>query len=270
MSSPQDTAGNGPARNPEFVQALARGLAVLEAFGEAHSRMTLSEVAEETGLHRGTTRRLLLTLVDLGYLRSEGRYFTPTARVLDLGYAYLSRHRMWEPVRPILADLVAHTRESSAIAVLDSHDVMYALRVHTDRIMSIRLDAGARLPAYATSTGRILLAGLPPGDLDAYLESVPRVAHTPRTVTDADQLREVLSHVRVQGWALVEDEMELGVRSLAVPLRDRSHRTIAAVNVSAHAGRVSGDQMLTDVLPPLRKAADAIEAEVLGTTSRNR
>lgn len=227
--------------------------------------MTLSEVAEATGLHRGTTRRLLLTLVDLGYVRSEGRYFTPTARVLDLGHAYLSRHRMWEPIRPILADLVAQTQESSAIAVLDGHDVMYALRVHTDRIMSIRLDAGARLPAYATSTGRILLAGLAPGDLDVYLESVPRVAHTPRTVTDAHELRAILTQVGEQDWALVEDEMELGVRSLAVPLRDRSQRTIAAVNVSAHAGRISGDQMLTDVLPPLRRAAQAIQAEVLGT-----
>lgn len=266
MSATKSTPNHEPPHRREFVQALARGLTVLEAFGDGHSRMTLSEVAEATSLHRGTTRRLLLTLVELGYLRSEGRYFSPTARVLDLGHAYLSRHRIWEPVRPILADLVAQTRESSAIAVLDGHAVMYALRVHTDRIMSIRLDAGARLPAYATSTGRILLAGLEPGDLDAYLDSVPRAAHTPHTVTDADELREILARVHEQGWALVEDEMELGVRSLAVPLRDRSGRIIAAVNVSAHAGRISGEQMLTDVLPPLRDAAQAVEAEVLGTT----
>lgn len=258
-------ANERPARNQDFVQSLARGLAVLETFGEGHSRKTLSEVAQGADLPRGTARRLVLTLVDLGYLRSEGRYFSPTARVLDLGYAYLSRHTMWEPVRPIVADLVANTQESSAIAVLDAHEVVYALRVHTDRILSIRLDAGARLPAYATSTGRMLLAGLAPVDLDVYLKSVPFVRHTPRTVTDPDQLREVLTRVREQGWALVEDELEVGVRSLAVPVRDLSQRTIAAVNVSAHAGRISGDRMLTDVLPPLREAAGAIEAEIFGS-----
>lgn len=259
------TATDPPARNSEFVQSLARGLAVLESFQGDHLRMTLTEVAEATGLHRGTTRRLLLTLVALGYVHSEGRYFTPTARVMDLGYSYLSRHRMWEPVRPVLADLVARTRETSSIAVLDGHEVMYALRVHTDRIMSIRLDVGARLPAFATSTGRVLLAGLPDNDLDVYLDAVDRPAFTPQTVTDADALRAVLAGIREQGWALVDQEMELGVRSLAVPLRNPSGRTVASVNVAAHAGRISGEQMLTEILDPLRETARIIESQLLDT-----
>lgn len=255
-----DTTAAPPARH--FVQSLARGLAVLEAFSEDRPRMTLSEVATATGLTRATARRLVLTLHELGYLRSDGREFEPTTRVMDLGYAYMSSHSVWETVRPIVARLAHATQEASSVTVREGYESVYVVRVTSERLMSIGSKIGARLPLSATSTGRVMLADLPPDELDLYFATADRPRFTDRTVTGEAELRVLLDRIREQGWALVDQELETGVRSIAVPLRDRYGVTVAALNVAAHASRVSAGTLKKTSLGLLRAAAAEIEAEL--------
>jgi IclR family pca regulon transcriptional regulator len=242
----------------EFVQSLERGLAVIGAFSGERPSMTLAEVARETGLTRATARRLLFTLQALGYASSDGKRFSLTPRVLDIGYAYLSSLDLADIAQPEMEALVDATHESSSAAVLDGHEIVYVVRVPTKRIMTVSLGLGSRLPAHATSMGRVLLADLAPERLDDHLPAEPWPGLTPRTITDRPSLLAELDRVRRQGWALVDQELEDGVRSIAAPLRDRTGRAVAALNVSSHAGRISLDVLCDDFLPRLVATAARI------------
>ena len=241
----------------DFVQSLERGLAVIQSFDAEHPDLTLSEVAARTGLTRATARRLLLTLGQLGYVSSNGRRFSLTPRVLDLGYAYLSSLNVQQIAQPYLEALSDRVHESVSVTVLDGADIVYVARVPTKRIMTISLGLGSRLPAYCTSMGRVLLAELGPDELAAALPgSLER--HTEHTVTTSAELAVVLKQVRAQGWALVDQELEMGLRSVAAPLRDASGRAVAAMNVSTQVARTSVDQLHEDVVPDLVATAGRI------------
>jgi IclR family pca regulon transcriptional regulator len=246
----------------EYVRSLARGLAVIGSFSDGRPVMTISMVAAETGLTRATARRILHTLRQLGFVAADGDLFRLTPKVLSIGYSYLSALELPELAHPHMEQLVAQIHESSSLAILDRPDVVYVARVPTKRIMSVTLTVGTRLPAFATSMGRVLLAELPPDELDALVGSEPFPALTSRTVRTPDELREVLSQVRQQGYALTDQELEDGLRSIAVPIRDARGDAEAALNIAAHAGRISTDTMLTDFLPRLLEAAGAIEADL--------
>lgn len=247
------------------MQSLERGLAVIRAFDHEHPELTLSEVAVRTGVTRAVARRFLLTLAELGYVRSDGRFFSLTARVLELGYAYLSSLSLPEVAESHLEALVAEVNESSSVSVLDGHDVVYVARVPVSRIMTVSISVGTRFPAYATSMGRVLLAGAPEPELDEYLATVTLEPLTARTVTSVATLRTEIAKVRTQGWSLVNQELEEGLRALAAPIRDRTGRVVAAVNVSAHASRTSLEAMRRDLLPALLKTAARIEADIPGS-----
>jgi IclR family transcriptional regulator, pca regulon regulatory protein len=249
-------------RPAHFVQSLERGLAVIRAFDADNAELTLSEVARATGLTRAATRRFLLTLVDLGYVRTDGRLFTLSPRVLELGYAYLSSMTLPEVAEPHLERLVAQVHESSSVSVLDQDSVVYVARVATSRIMRVTINVGTRFPAYATSMGRVLLAGMPAPELDAYLARAQVRPYTQRTVPSVDELRAVLERVRNQGWAIVDQELEEGLRAIAAPIRDRSGRVVAAINVSTHSSRTSLGQMRRDLLPPLLATAAHIAGDL--------
>src|SRR5215208_135976 len=213
------------ARETQSVQSLERGLAVLQVFSRENPAPTLSEVARLAGTTRATARRILLTLERLGHVRSDGRRFSLTPRVLALGWSYLSSLNLWEIAQPLMEDLVEETGESCSAATLDLPDVVYVARVPTRRIMSITLGVGSRLPAYSTSMGRVLLADLPTEDLEAFLATGPFEATTERTVTDPDELRTVVRRVREQGWSLVDQELEMGLRSISAPIRGSGSTT---------------------------------------------
>jgi IclR family pca regulon transcriptional regulator len=249
-------------RAAHFVQSLERGLAVIRAFGADTPQLTLSEVARSTGLTRAATRRFLLTLADLGYVRSDGRQFALTPRVLELGYAFLSSVELPEVAVPHLERLVAEVHESSSVSVLDGDDIVYVARVPTSRIMRVSINLGTRFPAYATSMGRVMLAALSQEELDAHLERVQLLRLSPRTITAESALRSELTRVRAQGWALVDQELEEGLRSIAAPIRDRGGRVVAAVNLSAHASRTSIDSLRHDLLTSLLATATRIEADL--------
>jgi IclR family transcriptional regulator, pca regulon regulatory protein len=251
-----------PEREEHFVQSLARGLSVIRAFDSGTPTLTLSGVARRTGLTRAAARRFLLTLVDLGYVRFDGRLFSLSPRVLELGYAYLSSLSLPDIAEPHLEWLVGQLGESSSMSVLDDDDVVYVARVPTSRIMTVAINVGTRFPAYATSMGRVLLAGLDQDDLDAYLKRVDLRPLTPSTVADAESLRALVDRAREQGWAMVDQELEAGLRSIAAPVRDRAGSVTAAVNVSAHVSRISKDSARRRLLPVLREAVRRIEADL--------
>jgi IclR family transcriptional regulator, pca regulon regulatory protein len=249
-------------RAAHYVQSLQRGLAVIRAFGADTPSLTLSEVARAPSLPRAAPRRFLLTLGDLGYVRSDGRYFELTPRVLELGYAFLSSLSLPEVAEPHLERLVAEVHESSSVSVLDGDDIVYVARVPTARIMRVSINVGTRFPAYATSMGRVLLAGLEPDGLDAFLARAELVRLSARTITAEPKLRAELARVRRQGWAMVDQELEEGLRSVAAPIRDRAGQVVAAVNLSAHASRTTLDAVKRTLLPPLLATAERIEADL--------
>ncbi len=252
-----------PPPSGEFVQSLARGFAVIKSFDAQHPRQTLSEVARGADLNRATARRFLYTLATLGYVRTDGREFSLTPRVLQLGYAFLSGMPLPEIAEPYLKDLSRDVGESTSASVLDGEDIVYVARVSTRRIMTVAIKVGTRFPAYATSMGRVLLAYLPSDELENYLTRVELRPLTVRTVTEPGQLREVLATVRQQGWAMVDQELEPGLRSIAVPLRGRAGDVVAAVNVSMRVGLAGDDPDRSgDVLPPLLATADKISADL--------
>jgi IclR family pca regulon transcriptional regulator len=250
------------ARSSDYVQSLERGLAVIRAFDAESPELSLSDVARVTGLSRAAARRFLLTLVGLGYVRADGGRFSLRPRVLELGYAFLSGLGLPEVAQPHMEALVARVNESSSVSVLDDTDIVYVVRVPTRRIMAITLAVGTRLPAYPTSMGRVLLADLPPDELDARLARTTIRPLTAKTVADDRALRAQLDRVRDQGWAAVDQELEEGVRSAAAPIRDASGTVVAALNVSAHASRTSMQALRRDILPLVLETAAAIEAEL--------
>ena len=249
-------------RNPDYVQSLERGLAVIRAFGAESPELRLSDVARATGLTRAAARRFLLTLVRLGYVRQDGNTFSLRPRVLELGYAYLSALSLPEVAQPHMEALVAEVNESSSVAVLDDLEVVYVARVPTQRIMTIIIAVGTRFPAYATSMGRVLLAGLGPEALDERLDRVEIEPLTAMTVRNRAALRERIEEIREAGWAAVDQELEEGVRSAAVPIRDTSGRVIAALNMSVHATRMTMPALRREVVPRLLRTAEAIEVDL--------
>ncbi|HHX85371.1 MAG TPA: helix-turn-helix domain-containing protein [Actinomycetales bacterium] len=252
--------------SPDFVQSLARGLAVITAFDADNPRRTLSDVARATGLTRATARRFLHTLVELGYVDTAGTVFWLTPRVLDLGYSYLSAMPLSDLAQPHLEKLSSRLDESSSVAVLDGTDIVYVGRVQVRRIMTIGITIGTRFPAYATSMGRVLLAALPAAELDAHLARADVHAHTPHGLTDEAALRPELATVAEQGWALVDQELEPGLRSLAAPVRDRDGRVVAAINLSTHAARYTLDHLREQVVPELVATAGALSADLATVT----
>lgn len=241
-----------------FVEALARGLAVIRSFDQQHERLTISEVARRTELNRATARRFLLTLQALGYIASDGKYFWLTPKVLSLGHAYLSSTPLPRLLQPVLERVSEELHESCSASILEDQEIVYIARAATRRVISIGLGVGSRLPAYCTSMGRVLLAALDNKLLEAYLEETPLKRLTPYTLTDPALLRAELERVRVQGYALVDQELELGLRSIAVPVRNARGRVLAAMNVGVQAGRVSKAEMLERFLPVLQSAAQSL------------
>jgi len=259
-----------PRRNPDFVQSLERGLAVIRSFDAEHRELALSDVARATGLTRAAARRFLLTLVELGYVHlSEGR-FSLRPRILELGYAYLSSLTLPEVAMPHLEELVEQVRESSSVSELDGEDVVYIARVPTKRIMTVAISVGTRFPAYATSMGRVLLADMPDEWIDAYLAQVSLHHFTGHTITSPGGLRQELRKIKARGWALVDQELEEGVRSIAAPIRDADGKAIAAVNISTHAGRRTLDGIVPDLLRPLLATAERIERDLASSRSSAR
>jgi IclR family pca regulon transcriptional regulator len=257
-----DPGLGGDEPRGDFVQSLARGLAVIRAFDEANPQLTLSEVARSTGLTRAAARRFLHTLVALGYVRTDGRLFALRPRVLELGYAYLSSAGLPEVAQPHMEALSAQLHESCSMSVLDGEEVVYVVRVPTRRIMTVAINVGTRFPAYATSMGRVLLAALPPQRLDSYLTQAKLLPLTPRTVTDPDALRKLLARVRSQHYCIVDQELEVGLRSMAVPVTGPGGAVVAALNTSMHASQGSSDAARRTMLPHLQECAAAIVADL--------
>lgn len=253
------------AASPDYVQSLARGLSVIKAFDAEHPRRTLSEVARATDLTRATARRFLLTLVELGYVRTDGSQFWLTPRVLELGYSYLSSLTLPEVARPHLEALAKNVHESTSVSVLDGGDVVYVARVPVSRIMTVSITIGTRFPAHATSMGRVLLAGLSPAELDAYLATATLEPLTSRTLITADGLRAELDRIRRDGYCIVDQELEDGLRSLAAPIRDASGGVVAAVNISTQAARYSLDAVRSELVPAVIETAAAISADLART-----
>ncbi len=242
----------------DYVNSLARGLDVICAFTRVMPRMTLSEVAKSVNMSRATTRRLLLTLVREGYAEKNDRIFSLRPKVLQLGYSALSSVGILDVVQPIMNELTQRTQESIFTAVLTGDDVTYLARSTPDRVMSVSINIGNRLPAYAASTGRVLLAGESDEALERYLERVDLTQHTSNTVNTKSKLREVILETRSCGYSLVDEELELGVRSLSVPIRDARQRVIAALNACCPAIRFTVKDMEQQLVPELLKAAGRI------------
>ena len=260
MSPRTAVSAESSDREADFVQSLQRGLAVIRAFDGESRTLTLGEVATATGLARAAARRFLLTLVDLGYVRVDARLFELSPRVLELGRAYLSSLQLPALARPHLEALVDVVGESATIAVLDETDIVYVAHVPARRIMSITIGVGTRDPAFATSLGRVLLAAQEDAWLDEYFGSASLSPITDRTMAGARTLSAELARVRRRGYALVDQELEQGLRAVAVPIRDAEGTVLAAINLAVHAGRWTVDAIRADLLPRLREAAGAIEA----------
>ncbi len=254
--------GEAPARRPnrEFVKGLQRGFAVIKAFSADSHALTIAEVASRTRLTRAVARRYLLTLEELGCVVQTGSHFRLTPRLLDLGFTYLSTLDVANFAQPFMDKVVEKLHESCSVSVLDGGDCVYVARVPAKRIMSINLVVGSRLPAHATSMGKVLLASLSPADLDTYFATVKLQRLTKRTICDETTLRRVLREVRERGWAFADQESEDGVRTVAGPILDRERQVVAAINVSGHAARVSMKELRRHYLPVVLDAARQISS----------
>ena len=260
--SPPPGAEPGRPRGDYFVQSLERGLAVIRAFSGEEPELTLSDIARRTGMTRAAARRFVLTLVDLGYVGTVDRRFHLRPTVLELGHTYLSVMSFPRVATPHLTALSEQLQETTSVAVLDTDDIFYVVRVGARRVVASGLTVGTRLPAYLTSHGRVQLAALPDEQLDAYLARVTLAPRTAETTTDPARLRVKLMEVRECDFALVDQELEEGVTSLAVPLRDDAGRVVASVNVGTQSRRLSPDALLHAALPPLRETAGRIERDM--------
>jgi IclR family pca regulon transcriptional regulator len=248
-------AAEAIADDRNFMMSLARGLMVIRAFSEQTSNLTIADVAKITGLPRAAARRCLLTLTQLGYAGTDGRVFFLRPKVLALGYSFLSSAPLATILDPVLSQVSRTLEESSSAAVLDEDEVVYIARVATKRIMSLGLNIGSRLPAYCTSMGRVLLASLPSGEFEEYLKRVALKPFTAQTITSKSDFRRSIEETRTQGYALIDQELEIGLRSLAVPIKNPSGAVVAAINVSAQAVRVEKSEMIERFLPVLQAAA---------------
>lgn len=248
---------SGPDR--EIVYSLLKAFDVLKAFSRHKPRMTLSEVAEYAGLSRASARRFLLTFVQAGYMDSDGRRFFLTPKLLELSHSIVSSANIWETARPVIAELSEKLGESCYGAVLDGSDVLYVTHVAgAQRFVSVGIRVGSRLPAYCTSIGRVLLSGLGDEALEQVLATIRPVAHTPKTVTAKGKLRGLIREARQLGWAIVDEELEVGLRSVSAPIRSRSGEIIAALNVCGPSARVTEEEVRTRFLPELLEATARI------------
>ena len=251
----------GRGTGPDFVEALARGLDVLTSFDAGHRAMSLTDVATAAGLARPTARRLLLTLEELGYVRSADGAFSLTPKVLELGMAYIGSLGLWDIARPHMEALVRRTGESSSMAQLDGSDIVYVARVAVPKLIALRVDIGTRFPAVQTSQGKVLLAALDEAALAGALAERSRSGLPEPIRRTPAQLRDELTEVRARGWALADEELAPGVRSVAVPVRDGTGTVRAAMNVTVHAAETSREQLLTEHLPHLLRTAGDVSAE---------
>lgn len=251
----------GMSDDRDFVEALARGLDVIRAFSTSHLSLTVSEVAAVTGLARPTARRLLLTLESIGYVRSNAGEYTLTPKILELGMSYIDAQGMWEVARPHLQSLVQATHESSSMSQLDGSDIVYTARVPVPKIIGISVQIGTRFPAAATSMGQVLLADLTESELDRVLRLPSASDVIPRVKLSRKDLNVILADVRKRGWALSDEQLSLGIRSIAAPVRDGSGRTVAAVNVTVHAAETSIATLKKEHLPRLLETATAISED---------
>jgi IclR family pca regulon transcriptional regulator len=247
---------------PDFIEALARGLDVLKAFRPHEPTMSLSDVATATGLARPTARRILLTLAELGYIRGDDGMFSLTPHTLELGMAYVLSQGLWDVAQPHMHALVKRTGQSSSLAQLDQSDIVYVARVAVPKIISLQVTVGTRFPALQTSLGKVLLAALPPEELAAVLAEPSRSGVDPRWVPEPEEITATLRDVRAQGWALTDEQLALGIRSIAAPVRDGSGSVVAAMNVTVHAAEVSVDTLREEFLPLLLQTASAVSADV--------
>lgn len=248
-------------RGSDFIEALARGLDVIRAFGPNRPTMSLSEVAAATGLARPTARRMLLTLEDLGYVRTVQGGFALTARVLELGMAYIGSTNIWNIARPHMEHLVNYTRESSSLAQLDGSDIVYVSRVAVPKIIALAVTIGTRFPALQTSLGKVLLAELPSDELERVLAEPSRSGITPLWQPEVEERNRVLCEVRARGWSLTDEHLAHGIRSIAAPIRDGSGQVVAALNVTVHAAETSVKTLTEKYLPMLLQTATAISAD---------
>jgi len=269
-TSPLPSAGLGAAAplagfegNPDFVLSLARGLQVIEAFEGSTDGLSVADISRRTGLSRAAVRRLLITLELLGYAGSDGRFYRLKTRVMRLGFSYLSSNSLATLAQPILAHVIELVHESSSVGVLEDDHIVYVARASAKRVMSVGLSVGSRLPAFCTSMGRVLLSGLSDQDLSAYLDRIELTAVTPRTIVDKALLFDVIRQVRVEGFALNDEELELGHRSIAVPVRTRQGTMVAGMNIGLHAARVTVAEMIHRLLPILREHAQML-GQLLG------
>jgi IclR family pca regulon transcriptional regulator len=251
----------GRGSGPDFVEALARGLDVMASLGTAAQPMSLREVADVADLARPTARRFLLTLVELGYVRIEDGAFALTPRVLELGMADIGGLGLWEVARPHMEALVAQTGESSSMAQLDGGDIVYVARVAVPKIITLRVEIGTRFPALVTSQGKVLLAALQPQLLAAALREPSRSRLPPLLPRDAGAVHSELAQVRARGWALADEELAPGIRSVAVPVRDGAGQVRAAMNVTVHAAETTVETLVNEHLPKLLRAAGDISAD---------
>jgi IclR family transcriptional regulator, pca regulon regulatory protein len=249
-------------RDADYVRSIERGLAVIAALGHPGGGLTVAEVARALGVTRASARRTLLTLEQLGYLRCDDRRFTLTPKLLDVGHGYRAGLALPDVARPHLQQLMEATDEFCSVSVLDGDETLCVARVAPARIMNVAMPVGTRLPAYATCVGRVLLAALNADELDGYLGRVELRALTPSTLVTAPSLRRELDRVRRQRFAVVDQELERGLRSAAAPIRDTGGRVVAAANVGALAGRVTVDSLRRRLLPPLRATAESIERDL--------
>jgi IclR family transcriptional regulator, pca regulon regulatory protein len=247
--------------SPDFIEAIARGLDVIRVFGRGQPMMSLAAVATASSLPRPTARRILKTLEELGYVRQVVGGYELTPRVLDLGMSYVLSRGLWEVARPHMEALVARTRESSSIAQLDGSDIVYVARVAVPKIVTLAVTIGTRFPAMQTSLGKVLLAALPSAEVDRVLAEPSRSGIVPRWQPDASERAAALREVRARGWALTDEQLARGIRSVAVPLRDGDGRVIAALNVNSHAAETPLEVLTGQHLPLLLQTAGAISAD---------
>jgi IclR family pca regulon transcriptional regulator len=249
---------SGQAGNPDFMLSLARGLRVIESF-EAHPEgRSIVEIGHSTGLSRAAIRRILLTLELLGYVERSRQVYRLRTQVLRLGFSFLSSSSVVEAARPVLEHITEQLHESSSMSMLEGDEIVYVARSAASRILAAGLSVGSRLPAYCTSMGRVLLAALPDEKLDDYLRRLNPRAYTPKTITRIPQIRKAILQVRKDGYAIVDEELEAGLRSIAVPVSTRNNQVVAAINVGTHVSRVDRTALIRRCLPALLEGGEAL------------
>lgn len=256
-------------KKQDFAQTLARGLACLEALAAAAKPQSVSEVALAMNVHRASARRILLTLQSLGYVSEDRGLFVSAPKVLSLGRGMLGKSSLWSAVAPKVVELADRLNEPCSISVLEGLDILFVCRDSTRRIYTARLGVGDRLPAHCTASGKVLLGSLPATDLDKRLRGVQLASYGPASITQTSTLKAALKDIRANGFATAVDEMEDGTLSIAVPIKERSGRTIAAMSVATHRSRKTPADLKKNVLPVLRMTAESVQGTVQDFQDRN-